>query len=558
MRGWAYDWDVPGDRFWYTDGWQEVLGLADDKLLGTTRDFGRLVHVDDQERALAAISAHLAGKGPAFEAEYRVRTGDGSWRWLLDRGRVIARDHRGRPLRAVGIRTDITERKTAEELTTWRAGHDTLTGLANRALFQAELECALESASRTGGIVGVLMLDLDRFKQVNDTYGHDVGDELLRMVADRLQRATRGSDIVARLGGDEFAVILPTLGTRGSIARPAEAIMAALKRPFLHQGRELDSRASVGVTLYPDDGATAGELLKNADMALYEAKARGRGCCVAYRPGMRRSLEKHVRIAQAARDALSKNRVGAYYQPKVCLKSGRVVGFEALLRWRGPDGRLRAPSSLASAFADQHLAGALGDRMLKTIIDDMRRWQDQGVDFGHVALNTAESELGDENFADKVLRRLADAGLDPRCLEIEVTENVFIGRAAERVRGNLEAFEAAGVGIALDDFGTGYASLTHLKSYPVSTLKVDRSFVRDIESDRGDAAIVRAVIALGRSLGKVVVAEGVETEAQAAFLRAEGCPLAQGFLYAPALAAGRVPRLAGTYLHPVEAKPLAA
>jgi EAL domain-containing protein (putative c-di-GMP-specific phosphodiesterase class I) len=227
----------------------------------------------------------------------------------------------------------------------------------------------------------------------------------------------------------------------------------------------------------------------------------------------------------------------------VCLATGRVLGFEALLRWRGSDGRLRTPGAIASAFADHDLASALGQRMLETVVADMHHWRETGVLFGHVALNTAEAEFRDASFADRVLKLLATRGLPPACLEIEVTENVFLGRAADRVRGNLETFAAAGVGVALDDFGTGFASLTHLKSYPVSTLKIDRSFVHDIESEQSDAAIVRAVIGLGRSLGKNVVAEGVETSAQASFLRAEGCPQAQGFLYSSAVPANCVPRL---------------
>jgi len=548
MRGWAYDWDVANDRFWYTEGWEEVLGLESDDGMGTTDNFARLVHPEDQAGVFETVMDHLKGKTPGFDVEYRIRTADGSWRWILDRGRVISRrESDGEPLRAVGIRTDIAERKAQEEIIAWRARHDPLTGLINRTVFYEQLENDLACSRASGQAVGVLIVDLDRFKQVNDTFGHEAGDELLKAVASRLKGVTDGRGSIARLGGDEFALIAPAEHGAKDVGELAKAILETLKRPFRYNGREHDNRASVGYALFPSDADGSGQLLKNADLALYEAKSQGRGCAVGFNAEMREAIDAQVRINHNAKRALGSDAITAYYQPKIDLGDGSTVGFEALLRWHEEEGTLLMPDDIESAFHDRELGAELGQRMLDNVIADMERWQEAGVDFGHVSLNTSEADFRQDNFAERVLRRLASSNIAADKLEIEVTEHIFLGRSAERVQKNLKQFADAGVGISLDDFGTGFASLSHLKSYPVTTIKIDRSFVQDALDDPSDAAIVRALIGLGRSLGKKVVAEGVETSAQADFLEAEGCPQAQGFLYSMPVQSEEVPRLVKTH-----------
>ena len=438
---------------------------------------------------------------------------------------------------------DVTEEKTAEQRIRWSASHDGLTRLANRACFQEKLEQAVAAARREDLAVGVLVLDLDHFKQVNDALGHDVGDALLRMIADRLREVAGTSDTVARLGGDEFAIVVPALHSELDLIQLSRAIQDRMREPFLHEGRILDCRVSSGAAIFPVYCGNTEELLKNADMALYAAKAAGRATVTMFEPQMRDDILRRTAMVQQARAAIRDDRVLPYYQPKLDLVSGSVEGFEALLRWRMPNGRIGLPAALEAAFEDLEVAAAISDRMIERVIADMRRWLDRGTPFRHVAVNASAAEFRRDNFAERVLEELRRAGIPTRCFQLEVTETVFLGRGAEYVHRALALLNAQGVKIALDDFGTGYASLRHLKQFPVDIIKIDRSFVRDMETDPGDEAIVRAVINLGKSLRIGVVAEGIEAQSHAARLLELGCDFGQGFLYSPAVGASRVPTL---------------
>jgi diguanylate cyclase (GGDEF)-like protein/PAS domain S-box-containing protein len=447
----------------------------------------------------------------------------------------------GRPERLVVISRDVTAQKKVEEQVRWSARHDVLTGLANRAYFQDRLSDAIARAKASGEQLGLLLLDLDDFKLINDTLGHDAGDALLRHLAQRLRVVTRPADFVARLGGDEFAIILEGVRAREELVRTSRAILARLREPIVHDDRLMDCHASIGASLFPDHGETGVELLKQADVALYSAKAAGQDRMMVFEPHMRAEMQTRASMLSLARDAVREDLLIAHYQPKLEFASGRIVGFEALLRWRHPEEGLQLPETIGAAFEDIELAGAISDRMIDAVIADVRSWLDRGVAFGHVAINASVAEFRRGDFAGRLLRRLERAGVPSDRVQVEVTETVFLGRGAEYVEQALRELSEAGVRIALDDFGTGYASLSHLKQFPVDVLKIDRSFIRDLEHDPGDAAIIRAVINLGRSLGISVVAEGVETEAQHCFLATQGCDFGQGFLYGKAVPAERVP-----------------
>jgi diguanylate cyclase (GGDEF)-like protein len=435
----------------------------------------------------------------------------------------------------VGSLLDITERKQAEERIAWAAEHDGLTGLANRTLFQRELRRRLAEAEAEAARLAVILIDLDNLKLVNDTLGHDAGDALITAVGSRLHEAVAGRGLVARLGGDEFGVILPQVEGRATAVREARRIAELLTEPLLHQGEAIDCRSSVGLALFPDDSRSPDELLKNADLALYTAKSSDRGAVMVYRPRMRRELRQRVRTRKGATRLLAEDRILPFYQPQIDLGTGRLHGFEALLRLRGTRGGPRAPRQLMSAFEDPKLAVALGDRMLDHVLRDLRLWLDSGGHPGRIAINASALELRAGGYEDRVLGRLQAAGLSPELLEIEVTETVLMGRDSGQIGRALTALSAAGVRISLDDFGTGYASLTHLKQFPVDAIKIDRSFVAGVDTDEGDRAIVNAIVGLGRTLGKLVVAEGVETREQAEWLGSIGCRLAQGFLFAKPL-----------------------
>ena len=541
---WDYD-TVLDEREW-SGRLREIFGIPPTATASLALA-GQCVHPDDRPEFMRQLNEIRAGNIERFEASYRIqRADDGRERWITLNGWATHDADHG-PGRIIMTVRDVTDEKTAEERIRWSASHDPLTRLANRALFQEKLDHAIGQARHRGEAVGVLMLDLDHFKQVNDSLGHDVGDALLKMFAERLRSVVRQRDTVARLGGDEFAIVVPRLHSKDDLLRLSRSIQERMRAPFVHAGRVLDCRVSSGASMFPDHARSAKEILKCADTALYAAKAAGRATVTLYEPHMRDDLRRRVSMVQLARNAIDDDRVVPYYQPKLDLQTGRVDGFEALLRWRNEKGRICPPGTIEAAFEDLEVAAAISDRMIDRVIADMRGWLDRGVAFRHVAVNAAAAEFRRDNFAERVLESLRRADIPTRCFQLEVTETVFLGRGAEYVHRALALLNAQGVKIALDDFGTGYASLRHLKQFPVDIIKIDQSFVRDMEIDPGDEAIVRAVINLGKSLNIHVVAEGIESAVQAERLQRLGCDFGQGFLFSKAVGAGRVPALVGKW-----------
>lgn len=417
---------------------------------------------------------------------------------------------------------------------------DTLTGLPNRALFQREFTEAVERAQRRDGKVGLIMFDLDHLKDVNDTLGYEAGDALLRSVADRLAQAYRKTDTVARLGGDEFAVIVPHIAGYEDLARPTEKVMELLRHPLEHGGKSLSITASVGASIFPDDDADPAQVLKNADIALHQAKAQGRNRITLFESRMRVAVEKRIEMLREVRAGLPRGEFGLHYQPLVAIgEHGRhkVVGFEGLMRWRHPMRGTLSPAVFMPAFEDQELGLMLGDAALDSALSRMRVWLDAGVEFGRVAVNVSAAQFRTGRLAETLFERLAQWNVPADRLAVEVTETVYMGWGAEVVADAARALHDAGVQIALDDFGTGYASLSNLKQFPIDRLKIDRAFVQN-EADR---AIVKAVIALGAGLGMQTVAEGVEEADQLDFLTRCGCDVAQGFYFAKPMPAEDVP-----------------
>lgn len=479
----------------------------------------------------------------------RVRTGqtgsftlcdkdaDGRSHWFEVIANMIA-DGSGR---TVVVARDITHQKLSEEKALWMAHHDALTGLPNRPLLQERLDSVLERADKE--MVGaLLLLDVDNFKIINDTMGHDAGDALLTTFAARLKAALAESDLIARTGGDEFAIILP-VDSEDQVDAKVRRIFSQLRRPFNYEGRLLECSASVGASFIPRDGTTRAEIFKAADIALYAAKAAGRAQIKVFEPAMMVEVERHQGMIAAARQALQMDSIEPYYQPKISLGTGQVNGFEALLRWRNADGEICAPRALGAAFEDPRIGHVLGQRMLEKVLDDVSAWIAADVPFGHVAINVAAVDFRSGAFAENLLSQLKAKGVPTSAIQIEVTETAFLGRGSEHVEEALELLSENGIRIALDDFGTGYASLSHLNQYPVDLLKIDRSFIDQIGSNADTAAICSAVINLGHCLGMEVVAEGIETRDQEAHLIGVGCDTGQGYLYSSALAAADVPAL---------------
>ena len=487
-------------------------------------------------QALAA-----ARQGGRARLSVRQGAGPGPVRWwdIV----VTPRVEEGAVTGLVVIARDVTREKASEEQVRWVANHDELTKLPNRTLFQDRLDALTGPAPAGGRPFGLLLIDVDDFKRINDTLGHDTGDALLCAIAERLVEATRSDDLVARLGGDEFAIILSCVRTEEELEAAIASVLGGLKRPCLYGGKMLDCQASIGASLYPKMGQDKSELMKNTDVALYAAKKDGRGASRIFEPQMRAEMQQRNSMLSLAKQAIESDLIAPYYQPKVDLRTARLNGFEALLRWRHPVHGMQAPDTISAAFKDPVLAADISDRMVDSVIADARAWLDAGVDFGHVAINASAADFRRGNFPERLLSRLAAAGLPTSRLQVEVTETVFLGRGAEYVERALKELSAAGIKIALDDFGTGFASLSHLKQFPVDIIKIDRSFVRDLHDDPEDEAIVRAVISLGKSLDIEVVAEGIETPAQSAYLRKHDCDFGQGFLFARARPAADVPAL---------------
>lgn len=427
----------------------------------------------------------------------------------------------------------------AAEKGDWTARHDILTGLPNRA----SLVAILDRLTGTGISYdfAILLIDIDDFKRFNDTLGHKAGDAILKVCSFRLRGAVRPDDFVCRLGADEFAIILKGAGSVTAALTVAEKITEAFREPWRFEGHLTDLRISMGARICASKSAASADLLNDADVALQSAKIRRQSSVSIYDPVMRVEIETRSAQIQLAKQALQDNLIVPFYQPKVELRSGKVIGFEALLRCKRPGADALPPSAIAGAFDELELSQRLTQRMLALCMADMRRWLARGVAFGHVAVNASAADFKQRDFAETILEGLQTYGIPPEHFQLEVTETVFLGRGAEYVERALKLLNKHGVRIALDDFGTGYASLTHLKQFPVHVVKIDRSFVSDSDSDPENAAIIRAVASLGRALGLEVVAEGVETASQRAYLTAHGCTIGQGYLFGKASPARRVP-----------------
>ncbi|WP_275096247.1 PAS domain S-box protein [Sedimenticola hydrogenitrophicus] len=451
------------------------------------------------------------------------------------------RNEAGELTNYVAVFSDISDIKESEYQLEYLAHHDPLTELPNRLLFTARLDHALERARRDGLCLAVLFIDLDLFKHINDSLGHPVGDALLLQVARRLKQQLRDEDTVARLGGDEFTVLLEQLADPQMAGNIAAKLTACFVEPFVIDQRNLHVTASIGISIFPNDADTSATLLRNADTAMYQAKERGRNDYQYYAEEMTSSAVQRVLLENSLRQALNLDQFVIYYQPKLALPDNRLIGCEALIRWRHPDMGLIPPDSFIPLAEDTGLIVSIGSWVLNSACTQIRRWQHAGLETGTLAVNLSGQQLQRDNLVMTVKQALEQSGLDAAYLELEITEG-FIMDQAEQAIGVLNELRALGVTLSIDDFGTGYSSLSYLKQLPINNLKIDKSFVRDIPQDPNDEAIARAIISLAGNLQLDVIAEGIETEAQLDFLRREGCGQGQGYLFSPPLPAAEFER----------------
>ena len=448
----------------------------------------------------------------------------------------------GQPARYYGIARDVTERKEAEAFINFQAYHDLLTRLPNRALFKDRLELAITHARRSQQKLAVMFLDLDRFKVVNDTLGHAMGDRLLQAVTHRLEKCLRRGDTLSRFGGDEFTLLLPSIHGNDDARNIARKLINALKAPFQLGDHEVFVGVSIGISVFPEAGETMDLLIQNADIAMYHVKARGKDGYRFYSDSMSINTANRLSLERDLRLALERNELRVFYQPQVCSRSNRVVGLEALVRWQHPERGLLYPGDFLPLAEETRLVGKLSEQVIDQACRDVGRWISSGHSDLRLAVNLSPSQVEHPRFVETLMNRVAAHNFPADNLEIEITENVIMNDL-EQISRKLKELAATGVRIAIDDFGTGYSSLNYLHRLPIHTLKVDQSFVKAIRSGEDGACIVNAIIAMAHGLKLEIVAEGVETDDQLAYLKSLGCHQVQGFFYGPARPAADITRL---------------
>ncbi len=513
-----------------------LLGVLPEEWTGESKLWLEMLHPDDRERAIEEVDRGIES-GEPYTVEYRMVARDGRVKWFQDTA-LMLRDADGNPAYTHGVMLDITERREAEERLTYLAYHDSLTGMPNRAMFDELLELSLARARRGDRGVAVLAHDVDNVTLVNDSLGHEVGDHLIVQIAARLQDATRDTDLVARPGGDEFLMLLADLdqvspvidenGAAISAQAVAHRVLEAFEAPFEVDGTELYVTASIGISVYPLDAADATSLLRNADSAVYLAKETGPGGYVLNHLENDGALSK-LSLSTRLRKAVEQEDWALHYQPLINLFTGEMFGVEALIRWPDPAGGLVPPGDFIPLAEEMGLIEAIGAWVVEEICRQDARWRDEGLEL-EIGFNLSPRQLWQPDPVRRIADQIEEAGIDPQRITVEITESTAM-HDPDRTLGVLHGFKDHGLKLAIDDFGTGYSSLSRLRYMPVDVLKIDRTFVRDVNADRQSASMVSAIIALASNLQMEPLAEGIETEDEWRFLAARGCSSGQGFLF---------------------------
>ncbi|HLO62743.1 MAG TPA: EAL domain-containing protein [Azonexus sp.] len=548
-----WEWDLPGDEVYLSPMWKQQLGYAEGELGSRPEEVSSRLSPDDLDRVRDYMAGYLAQPGAEFSIDYRLRHRDGHYRWFAARATPLT-DDAGKVVKLIGTQLDITHLKESEQRVREAALHDPLTGLANRALIFEYGRHLLAAARRSHGHGALLFVDLDRFKQINDLYGHDIGDRLLQEVAMRLIACTRLEDLVGRLGGDEFVIILHHIDTHhpDHATVVAQHVLDSIGQPFLIDTLELSVSPSIGITYYPEHGTEIDTLLHAADLAMYQAKEFGRANYQIYTSDLCERAEAARSLEAKLRYALKNHGLKLHYQPVIDIKSRRLMGVEALVRLTGEDAEEISPATFIPIAESAGLIGELGEWVAIEACRQHKAWRSQGLPPVKIAINVSPLQLRQRAFADRLGQIIDDAGIDPACFEIEVTESALMESVDEAIE-ILAHIRSLGVKIALDDFGTGHSSLSNLSVLPLNKLKIDQSFVRRIEGDRTSRVITNAIISLARTLELEVVGEGIESSETLRYLDKQACDQAQGFLFSEPLPADAFARWyrrhAGNNLH---------
>ena len=539
-----WDWEVQSGSAYFSGRWKSILGYTEAEVTDKIEAWLSRVHPEDIERVQAELDAHFKGESDQFENEHRLRHKDGSYRWVLMRGLAI-RDAGGQPQRMAGSLTDISSRKSVEEQLAKDALYDPLTGLPNRAFFTNLLERSVRRVRRRDEYkFALLFLDLDRFKLVNDSLGHETGDELLVGVAERLERCLRPGDVVARLAGDEFCILVDSIRGTQDAFHVAERVQEELKAPFLLSGHRIFASASIGIASSDDYTGDPENLLRDADTAMYRAKARGRARVEVFDKAMHARAMRILELESDLRTALEQRQFRLVYLPVVSLVSGKITGLEALVRWEHPERGLVPPAEFVPVAEETGVIMSLGLWVLEEACTHMAKWKERFPAYEEltISVNLSAKQLQQADLVNQVANVLEQTGIEPERLKLEVTETVLMDDP-DYSTSVVQKLNDLGIQVQIDDFGTGYSSLSYLNRLHIDTLKIDRSFINSLGAPGERAVVVQAIIRLARELGINVIAEGVETSEQLDSLRTLECEHGQGFLFSQPLSAEETVRL---------------
>ncbi|HKB59344.1 MAG TPA: EAL domain-containing protein [Gallionellaceae bacterium] len=533
-----WEWNLEDNEVYYSPRWKSMLGYRDDEVENTLNAWLALVHPDDRNRVLAGIADYAKERKESFSTEMRLRHKDGHWISVLSRAFLAARASDGHPVRLIGTNTDITDLREKEALILKQANYDTLTGMPNRRLFYDRLELEIRKAERVNSRLALLFIDLDRFKDVNDTLGHSKGDRLLLEAASRITQCVRESDTIARLGGDEFTIILTDVGETIHLEHLAQDIIQSLAAPFdLGDNDRGYISASVGIALYPDDATDEESLIKHADRALYQAKAEGRGRFSYFTQSMQAQALEKLALTNDLRQALSRRELEVYYQPIVEVASGRITKAEALLRWHHPVRGTLSPGLFIPLAEEARLIDGIGNWVFDQALDSIARCHEMFGCTIQMSVNKSPLQFGSgtqDGWLERMERDPSLAG----CIAVEITEGLLLSES-DGIRDRLLDYRNRGIEVSIDDFGTGFSALSYLKRFDIDYLKIDRSFVQQLAENASDRALTEAIVVMAHKLGIKVIAEGVETAVQRDLLAGLGCDYLQGYLYSPPVPQGQ-------------------
>lgn len=534
-RSGIWDADLRRGACWWSPEFIAMLGYTAEEMPALIGVWEGMIHPEDRAWVLALVARFIAGEAPEYHPTYRLKRRDGSWVWIESKGHCL-RDANGQAYRFIGAMADVTERKRQEAQLLRMSTQDRLTDLPNRALLMDRLTHALGVARRRKRCMGVLFVDIDRFKLVNDSLGHEMGDTLLIQLGQRITRAIRGTDTVGRLGGDEFLILAEDLTEPQDAARVAKSVLDTVRQPFHIDGQSLFVSLSIGISVCDDSPDNGPTLLRFADTAMQAAKSGGGGAYRFFMPEMNAEALARLELERSLRQAIDLEQFVVYYQPKFAVDTLELTGMEALVRWIHPADGMIPPGVFISLAEETGLIVAIGAIVLREAMRQSVEWTQRGLPPLPVAVNLSVRQLQDEDACLPIFAILEQEAAEPRWLELEITESMMMDNIGQIVPA-LRRLRERGVSIAIDDFGTGHSSLSYLRRLPITTLKIDRSFINDVDSDDDSAAITATIISMARQLGLKVVAEGIETPAQLDFLRRHGCEHAQGFLLGRPMAA---------------------